>query len=476
MSDFFRLEERGTRASKEVLCGITTFLTMSYILFVNPAILSESGMPSMGVFAATALSAGICSILMGLWANAPFGMAPGMGLNTFFAYVVCLGMGFHWREALALVFVNGLVHVLIMATGLRKALVNAIPQHLKLSFGVGLGLFIGYTGLKSAGFLMFTTPPGQYQILGDGTVLSNSSVVPSLVGTLAEPQIIALIGLGVMLMLLALERKTGDAYAALPIGMLAATFVGIPLQVTDIIGVKFIDLGAISELKEVCFAFFGDPGIFSILASPEKMLRSLFVLLILLVTNVMDSIGTIVGIGQVQDAEIFSDHDMEKFSDKQGESRPDKALLCNSFGGSIAALTGSSTVTTYMESITGIAAGGRTGLAAITVGLMFLICLPLANLISIIPPSAIAPALIVAGAFMIPLAGHINWNNYEEAFPAFATAMCIPLTYGFVYGIAAGVIAHVIIQAALGKGRQIHPMLYIITGIFLLVVAVENWL
>ena len=476
MDQFFHLRKHGTTASKEVLCGITTFLTMSYILFLNPAIVSGSGMPAAGVFAATAMAAAFCSILMGLLANAPFGMAPGMGLNTFFTYVICSALGFDWREALALVFVGGLLHAAIMVTGLRKALVNAIPPHLKLSFGVGLGIFIGYTGLKSAGFLSFTTPPGQYRILADGTVLSNSSVVPSLTASIGAPQLIALMGLAVVLILLAQEKKTGETYAALPVAILTATFVGIPLQVTDIIGVKFFDPGAVLEVKDVFCAFFGDPGLLSLLSTPEKSMRVCMVVLVLLVTNVMDSVGTIIGIGEVRDAEVFSGGDMEEFSRKGGKTKLDKALLCNSFGGCVSSLLGTTTVTAYMESITGIVAGGRTGLAAVTVGCMFLICLPLANFISIIPPAAIAPALIVAGAFMISLAGRINWNNFEEAFPAFATATCIPLTYGFVYGIAAGVISHVIIQIAMGKGRSMHPMLYAITCVFMLIVAAENWL
>ncbi|MDL2290501.1 NCS2 family permease [Desulfovibrio sp. OttesenSCG-928-F20] len=475
MADYFHLEKRGSTASKEILCGMTTFLTMSYILFVNPSVLSSAGMPSTAVFVATALAAAICSIVMGLVANTPFGMAPGMGLNTFFAYVVCAGMGFHWREALAMIFLTGILHVFIMATGLRKSLVNAIPPHLKLSFGMGLGIFISYIGLKSAGFLIFTTAPGQFEMFGNGAIISNSSVVPGLVRSLSAPHVIALVSLAVMMLLLALEKKTNETYAALPVGILAATFVGIPLQVTDIIGVKFINLSAVLEIKEVCLAFFGDPGLLSLASSPEKLLRVSFVLLILLVTNVMDSVGTIIGIGQMQNSEIFSEQDMQEFDRKKGCSRLDKTLLSNSFGCFIAPLFGSSTVTTFMESITGIVAGGRTGLTSLTVGVMFLLCLPLANFISIIPAPAIAPALIVAGAFMIPLAGRINWNNYEEAFPAFITAICIPLTYGIVYGIAAGAIAHVLIQIFLGKWRSIHPMLYLISGIFLLIVCVESW-
>ena len=475
MVDLFRLKQHNTSAPKEILCGLTTFLTLSYILFMNPAILSGTGMPPAGVFAATALASAACCILMGLFANAPFATAPGMGLNTFFAYRMCGAFGFDWREALALVFISGLLHIAIMATGLRKILVNAIPQHLKLAFGVGLGLFIGYTGLKSAGFIVFTSPPGQYAMLADGTVLSNSSVVPSLTSSIGGPQLIALIGLATLLVLLALEKRTGDTYAALPVAILTATFVGIPFHVTDLLGVKFFDPGAVLQIREVFCAFFGDPGLLSLAASPQKLLRVGLLVLVMLVINLMDSVGTIIGIGGVQDSQVFSQEEMREFTVKGASTKLDKSLVSNSFGGVIASLAGTSTVTAFMESITGIVAGGRTGLVSVTVGCVFLLCLPLSGSISIIPPAAVAPALLMAGAFMIPLAGRIDWNNFEEAFPAFATVMCIPLTYGFVYGIAAGLISHVLLQVAMGKWRQVHPMLYVITCIFLLIAVAESW-
>jgi len=469
----FQLQAHDTSVSKEILCGVTTFLTMSYILFVNPAIVAETGMPPGGVFVATALIAALGTIAMGLVANVPLGMAPGMGLNTFFTYTVCAIMGFHWREGLALCFIGGLLHILIMATGLRKALVRAIPGHLRMAFGAGLGLFIAYIGLKNAGLLMFTTPPGQYEIVSGGTVLSNAATVPSFVGILDPPQIIALLGLSVMAVLLAFERKTGDSYAALPVGIIAASAVGIPLGVTKMAGVDFIDLSSVKALGEVFMSLWGRPGLMSLFDDQHKILVSVLMVLILLLTNVMDSIGTVMGIGQVQDAEIFDEADIEKFSQPGFKSKLDKTLLVNSFGGSFAAMMGTTTATTYMESITGIVAGGRTGLAAVVTGLMFILCLPLASFFSIIPAAAIAPALIVAGAFMVPLVARINWRDFEECFPAFMTILCIPLTYGFVYGIAAGVLAHVLIQIFLGKGGKIHPMLYAIAVIFVLVLVAE---
>ena len=474
MEKRFQLTQHNTSASREILCGVTTFLTMSYILFVNPAIVSGSGMPAGGVFTATVICAAACSIGMGLFANVPFGMAPGMGLNTFFTYVICMNMGFHWKEGLAVVFAMGLLHILVMVTGMRKTLVNAIPNHLKMAFGVGLGLFLGYAGLKNGGFLMFTAPPGQYAMLESGTVIGNSGTVPALMAPLGGPQIIAGIGLAVILMLLALERKTGESYAALPIGILTATFIGIPLNVTDLLGAQFIDFSPLLELGGVFCAFFGDPGLSSILADPHKMLLACLAILVLLMTNVMDSIGTIIGTGQMRGAEIFSPADIDGFRRKDSRTKMDRVLIWNSFGSCFSALMGTTPTTTYMESITGVAAGGRTGLAAVTVGVLFLVCLPLANFFSIIPSVAVAPALIVAGGFMISLVSRIDWSDFEQALPAFITILCIPLTYSIMHGIAFGVFAHVIIQIALGQGGRVHIMLYGVTFVFAAIIAAET--
>ena len=473
MEKLFQLRAHGTTIPQEILCGVTTFLTMSYILIVNPAIVSGTGMPAGAVFAATAIIAALGTLALGLLANVPLAMAPGMGLNTFFTYAICGAMGFDWREGLVLVFLSGLLHLAIMATSLRKALVNAIPRHLRLAFGVGLGLFIAYTGLKSGGFLMFTTPSGQYEILPGGTVVSGSSVVPSFVGVIEGAQIVALAGLAFITILLALERVTGDSYAALPAGIIGAAALGVPLGVTNMAGAEFVDLNSMAEIREVFMSIWGRPGLMSLTDDPHKVSLAALLILILLLTNVMDSIGTVMGIGQAHDAEIFDEADMDKFARPGLGSRLDRTLLINSTGGSLAAMIGTTTSTIYMESITGIAAGGRTGLTAVVVALLFLICLPLAGFFHLIPAAAIAPALIVAGAFMIPLAARINWSSFEESFPSFMTILCIPLTYGFVYGIAAGVLAHVLIQAAVGKWRSVHPMLYIIAVIFLTVLVGE---
>ena len=476
MEKLFKLQSHGTTVSREALSGLTTFLTLSYILFVNPVVMSHGGMPLEGAFVATVLAAAFCTIFMAFAANVPLAMAPGMGLNTFIAYTVCGALGYDWREALALCFLAGLLHILIMVTPLRKSLVNAIPKHLKLAFGVGLGLFIAYTGLKGGGLLTFLLPAGEYSITIDGSIIGSSAAVPGFVGSLGNYEIVALIGLAVMIILLAFERKTGDSYAALPMGIVAGAAVGIPLEVTDPIGAQFFDLSSIGALGEVFASFLGRPGLMSLFDGQERFFLSLLVILIVLLISATDSVGTIMGIGQIKDAEIFGQEDMEKFAVSSHESRLDKSLMVNSVGGAVAAVFGTSTTTSYMESVTGIVAGGRTGLSALTVGALFLLCLPFSGVFGIIPPAAIAPALIVAGALMMPMVSRIHWSRFEESLPAFMVILCIPLTYSFVYGIAAGILSHVLIQLALGRWRRVHPILYIVALIFLLVLGCSEYI
>lgn len=474
MDKMFQLRAHQTTVSKEMMCGLTTFLTMSYILIVNPALVAESGMPREGIFVATALAAGGGSLLLALVARVPLAMAPGMGLNIFFTYTVCGNLGFQWQEALALTFIAGLMHMAVMASGLRKSLVRGIPGHLKLAFGVGLGLFIAHIGLQDAGILTYSIPPGQYDLSPSGTIVSNSSIVPDFVRAIGPVQLLALLGLGLILALLALERKTGESYAALPVGIITATAIGIPLGVTQISGVRFFDLSAAASLGEVFMSFWGRPGLLSLLDDPSRLPLALLVILAMLLINIMDSIGTVMGIGQMQGAEVFDQEDLEKFKRPGLTSKLDRTLIVNSCGGCLSSCLGTTTATFYMESITGLVAGGRTGLTALTTGLLFLLCLPLADFFRIIPAAAIAPALIVAGSFMFPLAARINWSDFEESVPAFLTILCIPATYSFVYGIAAGVLGHVTIQAAVGKGRSVHPVLYGMAAVFILVLLAET--
>ena len=467
MDKFFKLSENGTSFSKEALSGITVFLTMSYILFVNPAVAEAAGVPLGGAFAATALSAAVCTIIMGLFAKTPFAMAPGMGLNTFLAYTVCVYHGFHWREALAVAFLSGVVHVLVMITGLRRSLINAMPPHLKQAARIGLGLFIAYIGLKNAGLLTYTSPAGYYEILASGAAVGGPNTVPGLNYNMTGNQLIAILGLILMLGLMALEKKTGEGYAALTVGIIAGTFIGIPLKVTELSGLRLMDSALILEIREVALSFFGRPGLLSIFDSASKMLTAANLILILLLTNVMNSIGTILGLGQVSNAELFDSRDMELFRAPGRASKLDRTLIADSFGGGLSALLGTSPATTFLESVGGIVTGGRTGLTAMVVGLMFILCLPFGNFFHIVPAAAVAPALIIAGSFMVGLGTRINWLNFEESFPAFVTILFIPLTFGVVYGIAAGILTHVLIQFTLGRKRDMHPVLYLLAAIFI---------
>lgn len=476
MEKLFKLQIYHTTISREILSGLTTFLTLSYILFVNPVIMSHGGMPIEGAFVATILAGAFCTIMMALAANVPLAMAPGMGLNTFVIYTVCGALGYHWREALALCFMAGVIHILIMVTPLRKSLVNAIPKHLKLAFGAGLGLFIAYTGLKGGGLLTFTLPPGEYAINQAGSALGSSAAVPGFVGHLGNSQIVALTGLVVMIVLLAFERKTGDSYAALPMGIVSGAAVGIPLEVTNPVGAKFFDVSSIGSLGDVFASFFSSPGLLSLFDDPAKIYQSFLVVMIVLLISLTDSVGTIMGTGQIHSQEIFTDADLDKFNRSTHGSRLDKALMVNSIGGTLAAVCGTTVATSYMESVTGIVAGGRTGLTALTVGFLFLLCLPFSGIFGIIPPAAIAPALIVAGALMVPMVARINWSSFEESLPSFMVILCIPLTYSFVYGIAAGILSHVVIQIALGQWRQVHPILYAVALIFLLVLGCSDFI
>lgn len=449
---------------------------MSYILVVNPSLLAETGMPIAGAFVATALTAAICTMIMALVSNLPLALAPGMSLNSFIIYTVCLGKGFLWQEGLAVVLMAGLLHVVIMGTRLRKSLINAVPLYLKLAMGVGMGLFIAYIGLKNTGALFFTSLPGQYNLTASGAIISNGQILPSISSSLRASHVLAFVGLGIMFVLMAFERKTGESYAALPVGILAVTFLGIPFNITDISGTPIFNLSSIGEIRQVFMACLGDPGLLSLINSPNKLTTALLVALILVVTNVLDSIGTIIGIGQASESSLFEQPGQGRDpQNADSETKLDRAFVCNSVSGPIAAIMGTTTTTTYIESITGIAAGGRTGLTGMVVAIFFILCLPLANIFTIIPATATAPALIVAGSYMIMLVRRIDWQDIQQCLPAFMTILFIPLTFSAMHGVVAGIITHVIIKIAMGKIREVHPVLYVLTLMFILDVAAESF-
>ncbi|MCD8139814.1 MAG: ATP-binding protein [Planctomycetaceae bacterium] len=476
MRDRFELGLHRTTVSAELVSGLTTFLTVSYILSVNPAILRETGMPHAGVFVATAVTAALCTLFMALYANTPFAVAPGMGLNTFFSVTICLNLGFHWREALAITFLAGLAHMVIIMSPARKSIVICIPDHLKYATSVGIGLFISYVGIENAGLVAFLAKPGSYAVGADGTVHLDASTMPSMVEVFTASHLVALIGLGVTVFLLGLERRSGDSYGAFLFGIFTATFIGIPLGVTNMAEMRMFDLSTIAEIREVSFAFFTTPGMTSILADPGRIALACVMFLVLALTDILDSISSVVGTGRLRGHEVFADDDLALFAKPGGRSKLDRTLICNSVGGVVGALCGTCTATVYVESVTGIAAGGRTGLTALVIGLLFLLCLPLIGFFRIIPGEAVASALILSGIYLMSLVSLIDWQDIDDAVPAGLSILFMCLTYSILNGMTAGFASHIVMRIAAGKARTIHPLFVVITLCLIMVAVVNHFL
>jgi len=432
----FQLKENGTNVRTEFIAGVTTFFTMAYIIFVNPSILGETGMPAGGVYVATILAAVIATLIMGLFANVPYAQAPGMGLNAFFTYTVCFGMGFTWQQALAMVFICGIINIIITATQIRKMIIKAIPKTLQYAIGGGIGLFIAYIGFINAGFIEF----------GDVPALANF--------TDANAQL-ALIGLVITAALMILKVK-----GAILIGIVLTTIIGIPMGVTS------LDFSAsqfnISDVSQTFLAL--DIG--GLFADPEKIFLVLTTILAFSLSDTFDTIGTFIGTGRKSG--IFDDKDeADLFQSKGFKSKMDKALFADATATSIGSLLGTSNTTTYVESAAGIEAGGRTGLTSVFTAVLFLIALVFAPVAGIVPGAATAPALIIVGILMMDSFGKIEWGNFDEALPAFFTAVVMPFSYSISNGIAAGFIFYVVSKMFKGKFKEVHPIMYIVTVLFI---------
>lgn len=438
MKDFFKLQEAGTNVRREIVAGLTTFFTMAYIIFVNPNMLSETGMSWEGVFVATCLAAAVGTLIMALFANVPYAVAPGMGLNALFAYTVCLAGGFTWKQALAMVFICGLINIVITVTKLRKSIVKSIPESLQNAIGGGIGLFIAYLGFNNAALISFT---GAYPSVTPGMQPLNT---PSLV--------LAVIGLMIIVILMVMQVK-----GAILIGIVATTIIGIPMGVTQIPASIFSDSGTWTGFREVAFAFFGGDGFVSLFSDPAKIPFVIVTIFSMCLSDTFDSIGTFIGTGRKSG--IFDAEDEKALEGGGFKSRLDKALVADSFATSIGALFGTSNATTYVESSAGIAAGGRTGLTSLVTAIMFLICLPFAGLIGMVPGAATSPALIVVGILMVEPFAKIKWSDFSEAVPAFFTVAVMSFTYGITNGIAAGFIMYCITLICTKRAKDIHPII-----------------
>ncbi len=412
----FRLKEHKTNVKTEVVAGITTFMTMAYILAVNPGILSETGMPFGGVFTATALAACIATLVMALYANMPFALAPGMGLNAFFAYTVVFGMGYSWQTALTAVFVEGIIFVVLTFLNVREAILNCIPFNIKKAISVGIGLFIAFIGLINSGIVI----PGVGIPVTLGNVTQGSALV-------------ALIGLFLTGVLLSLNVK-----GALFIGILLTTVIGIPFGVTS------MPQGFMSMPPKPIFFAFDGAEIFS--------LDFFFILFVFLFVDMFDTVGTLIGVSAKANM----------LDEKGALPGAKKALFADAVGTTVGACLGTSTVTTFVESASGVAEGGRTGLTALTTGVLFFLSLFFAPIFGIIPAAATAPALILVGLFMLTPIKDINLEDFTEAIPAFLTIIMMPLSYSIADGIICGVLAYIILKLASGRAKEIPVLTYVI--------------
>ena len=451
MEKLFQLKAHGTNVRTEILAGITTFMTMAYIMFVNPGILSATGMDKEAVFVDTILATAIATFIMAFVANVPFAVAPGMGLNALFTYTVCLGMGIPWQQALGIVFICGVVNLLITATKIRKMIITAIPKALQYAIGGGIGLFIAYIGFMDAHFLDFT-PNSAPNAIG-----AYSNVVPALVSFTDPASVLALIGLVLIVVLMLLKVR-----GAILIGILASTLIGIPMGVTQL-----PEITAASFIPPSIAPTFFKLDIAGLFADPTQIFKMLTLVLTFSLADTFDTIGTFLGTGRK--AGIFDENDENSLEKGKGfSSKLDKALFADATATSVGALLGTSNTTTYIESASGMAVGGRTGLTSAVVGVLFLLSLFLSPIAMMIPTAAIAPALIVVGILMMEALMKIKWDDFDEAVAAFFTAVVMPFAYSIATGVAAGFIFYVIIKVVKGKAKEVHPIMYIVTGLFLL--------
>lgn len=481
MDKFFRLKESGTTVGTEIGAGVTTFFAMSYILFVNPQILGQTGMPQQAVFLATIIASVAGTLVMGLFANVPYALAPGMGLNAFFTYTVVMGLGFTWQQALALVFFCGIINIIITATKIRKMLISAIPVNLQLAISGGIGAFIAYVGLKNGNFLQFTSDASSILTVngkafnatqetfkhGIGSVVTNGSITPALEVFNSPALILAVIGLIVTVIF-----KVRKVPGALLIGILTTTVIGIPMGVTNLHLASGYSIGSsFHQLGTTFLAAFSSEGMGSLFAEHNRVILVLMTILSFSLSDTFDSLGTFIGTGR--QTGIFSGkRELELEAQPGFKSKLDKALFADSIATGVGSIFGTSNLTTYVESSAGIGAGGRTGLTSVVVSILFLLSSLASPLLSIIPTAAIAPSLILVGIMMMSSFSKIPWHDFGEAIPAFMTSFIMAFAYNITYGIAAGFIFYCLVKTVEGKAKEVHGLIWIVSALFVINFAV----
>ena len=444
LNKIFKLKENKTTVVTELLAGLTTFMAMSYIIFINPAILSETGMNYNSVYVAPIIASMIGTFILGVVANVPYVQSAGLGLNALFTYTICGTMGFTWQQGLAMVLICGIINVLITLTSVRKMVIKAIPPFLQDAITVGIGLFITYIGVKSAGLIEFSVA------LVHNGIAAATDVVPQLATFSTKDVILAVIGIVITAILV--SKKVKNSYL---ISIVLTTIVGLFIGVTEL--PNFADYSVIPSIKPT-FLQLDFAGLFTAKAGILVVIMTIFTLII---SDLFDTIGTFIGTGK--ESGIFK-------IDKDGNmpKNLERALICDSSTTIIGSLLGTSNVTTYVESSVGIEAGGRTGLTAVSAALCFGLSIFLAPIVACVPMSAIAPILIFVGFSMIDNIVNINWKNNVMAIPAFFVIIMMPLSYSITTGIQFAFILYVIVNLVNKKGKEVSPIIYIFTVLFII--------
>ncbi|WP_053954929.1 NCS2 family permease [Inediibacterium massiliense] len=450
----FKLSEHKTNVKTEILAGVTTFITMAYALLVIPNILKVSGMNTLGllgdealnisilgdpvvgsVFTGTCLIAAIGTLIMALYANLPFAVAPGIGLTAFFSYSVCLTLGYTWQQGLAAVAISGILFILITVTSIREKIVDCLPQNIKAAIPGGIGLFIALIGLKSGGIVI--PNPGTLISFGDFT---------------DKGVLLTLIGIVSMSILMARKVK-----GAMLISILLTTLIGIPMGITNVEGLKVFSMPPSIEPTFFAMDFNGllshnGAGLIGALTSV------VMVVLTFSLVDLFDTIGTLVGTAQKAD-----------MIEKDGKIRGmKKALLADAIATTCSSIFGGATTATYIESTAGIAEGGRTGLTSFVVGILFILSLFFGGIVGIVPAQATSPALIIVGVLMLESVKDVNFSDFTEGVPAFFTIAMMPFTYSIANGIAAGIIFYPIMKVSTGKYKEVHPIMYLLAVLFII--------
>lgn len=445
LEKIFKLKQHKTTVTTELIAGVTTFMAISYIIFINPQILSQTGMDYNSVYVATILASMLGTFIMGVFANVPYVQSAGLGLNALFTYTICGTLGFTWQQGLAMVFICGIINVLITLTSIRKRVIKAIPEFMQEAITVGIGLFITYIGIKSAGLLEFSVSG-----VGTNGVAQASDVVPQLATFNTASILVTLIGLVITAILV--SKKVKNSYL---LSIIITTIIALIVGVADL--PNFKDYTLIPSL-EPTFLQLDFSGLLTAKAGFVVVGMTIFTLVI---SDLFDTIGTFIGTGKKSG--IFK-------IDKEGNmpKNLEKALICDSSTTIVGSILGTSNVTTYVESSVGIEAGGRTGLTAVFAAICFGLSLFLAPIVACVPMAAIAPVLIFVGLSMIENIAQIDWKDVLIAIPAFFIVIMMPLSYSITTGIQFGFIFYIIVNLVNKKGKEVSPIIYIFTLLFII--------